>query len=132
MFSRLHSLRLDIIDCIGFIGLGRGKGNAKANTLLKFHLALNNYYCWTHGVCQHQGAQCTEKAPGHIDTATLANSQGGLRQVWRRERDRNRPEGRGRGGGRQGRRGGGRGRQQRERAMAVKRKFAEAEEEEDR
>ena len=34
-------------------------------------------YCWTHGLCYHQGTQCREKATGHQDAATLQNRMGG-------------------------------------------------------
>ena len=34
-------------------------------------------YCWTHGLCYHQGTQCREKAAGHQDAATLQNRMGG-------------------------------------------------------
>ena len=35
------------------------------------------FYCWTHGACFHKGAQCRNKASGHIDNATFSNRQGG-------------------------------------------------------
>ena len=34
-------------------------------------------YCWTHGGCYHRGAQCRNKAPGHMDSATFNNRLGG-------------------------------------------------------
>jgi hypothetical protein len=38
------------------------------------------YYCWTHGHCvsqSHTSATCSNKAAGHKDTATVANTMGG-------------------------------------------------------
>ena len=34
-------------------------------------------YCWTHGGCAHQSADCNAKASGHQDNATFRNKQGG-------------------------------------------------------
>ena len=34
-------------------------------------------YCWSHGACAHASHDCNSKKPGHIDTATFANKQGG-------------------------------------------------------
>ena len=36
-----------------------------------------NKYCWTRGRCNHLGSACNNKAPGHKDTATIANKLGG-------------------------------------------------------
>jgi hypothetical protein len=41
------------------------------------------YYCWTHEVCTHRGAQCLRPAPGHIPTVTLKNTQGGAYRLYR-------------------------------------------------
>jgi hypothetical protein len=38
------------------------------------------YYCWSHGLtpfANHTSLTCTNKKPGHIDTATASNLQGG-------------------------------------------------------
>ena len=34
-------------------------------------------YCWTHGACTHNGADCKTKAQNHIDMATFKNRRGG-------------------------------------------------------
>ena len=34
-------------------------------------------YCWTHGGCAHESANCNAKAPGHKDNATFENKMGG-------------------------------------------------------
>ena len=39
-------------------------------------------YCWTHGLCAHFGCDCKSKKPGHIDSATSDNKQGGATGVW--------------------------------------------------
>jgi len=44
-------------------------------------------YCWTHGLkfgrAAHRGTGCNNKAPGHIDTATVFNMQGGNNYIQR-------------------------------------------------
>ena len=34
-------------------------------------------YCWTHGLCSHDGTQCRTPADGHMANATLDNRMGG-------------------------------------------------------
>ncbi len=34
-------------------------------------------YCWTHGWCFHDGKECTRKAQGHQDAATITNRMNG-------------------------------------------------------
>ena len=34
-------------------------------------------YCWTHGGCAHESANCKAKAQGHKDGATFENKMGG-------------------------------------------------------
>lgn len=34
-------------------------------------------YCWTHGYCFHSGKECTRKAQGHKDNATVNNRMNG-------------------------------------------------------
>ena len=34
-------------------------------------------YCWTHGCCEHWGADCNDKAPGHVDDASFRSRHGG-------------------------------------------------------
>jgi len=36
-----------------------------------------NFYCWTHGACNHDGKRCRAKAPGHKQEATKDNRMGG-------------------------------------------------------
>ena len=42
-----------------------------------FERADTSHYCWTHGGCNHESAQCRRKAQGHKDEATFANKMGG-------------------------------------------------------
>jgi hypothetical protein len=47
------------------------------------------HYCWSHGLgfnANHTSATCTNKADGHVDTATLTNMCGGNNTI-RRKRD---------------------------------------------
>ena len=44
---------------------GRGGGRRKQK------------YCWTHGLCSHNGKECTTPAQGHQEVATLENRMGG-------------------------------------------------------
>ena len=37
----------------------------------------NGRYCWTHGACDHWGRNCRNKANGHVDDATFADTKGG-------------------------------------------------------
>jgi hypothetical protein len=48
---------------------GRGSGRAWVPDTSK--------YCWTHGACAHQSADCRTKATGHQDAATLSNKMDG-------------------------------------------------------
>ena len=34
-------------------------------------------YCWTHGLCSHNGRECSNPAQGHQQDATLENRMGG-------------------------------------------------------
>ena len=38
---------------------------------------LEKKYCWTHGWCHHNGTECTRKAQGHKDHATITNRMNG-------------------------------------------------------
>ena len=51
-----------------------GPRTGQPSTPLPAHF---NKYCWTHGRCNHLGSACNNKAPGHKDTATIANKLGG-------------------------------------------------------
>ena len=39
------------------------------------------FYCWSHGVCKHQGLDCTKPLPNHQPTATFTNRMGGSNYV---------------------------------------------------
>jgi hypothetical protein len=67
------------------------------------------FYCWSHGVCTHSGLRCFARLPGHIETATVTNRQGGSKELNLGKYD-NDTHGGGRGGGGRGRGGRGRGR----------------------
>jgi hypothetical protein len=34
-------------------------------------------YCWTHGKCAHDSMRCNNRAPGHQESATMEDKQGG-------------------------------------------------------
>ena len=36
-----------------------------------------NKYCWTHGLCSHDGTECRNPADGHVAEATVNNRMGG-------------------------------------------------------
>ena len=42
-----------------------------------FTRANTDFYCWTHGACNHNSNACTRQAPGHKNNATKDNKQGG-------------------------------------------------------
>jgi hypothetical protein len=42
-----------------------------------FSRRVTDKYCHTHGGCNHTSGECTRKAPGHEDTATMTNKLGG-------------------------------------------------------
>ena len=60
-------------------GGGNGDGNTNRKTAdnPQFTRRKTDKYCWTHGGCAHNSADCTAKAPGHRDTATFSNKIGG-------------------------------------------------------
>ena len=50
---------------------GRGyRGNGNGN-------GRERKYCWTHGLCSHNGRECSNPAQGHQQDATLENRMGG-------------------------------------------------------
>jgi hypothetical protein len=55
---------------------------AKIGTWKKDASLMGYYYCWTHGIATHPGAECKYPAIGHIPTATLKNRQGGSLHVY--------------------------------------------------
>ena len=70
-------------DNYGNRGGNSGRGNANGNRNRRtpdnasFIRRIMNLYCHTHGACNHISADCTSKAPGHEDLATLNNRMGG-------------------------------------------------------
>jgi hypothetical protein len=44
-------------------------------------LLETQFYCWSHGVCKHHGADCTKPLPNHKPKATFANRMGGSNYV---------------------------------------------------
>ena len=46
-------------------------------TLEAFLTGTGQHYCWTHSVCTHHGRDCVSKAPGHQDSASIRDMQGG-------------------------------------------------------
>ena len=42
-----------------------------------FNRFKTDKYCWTHGGCSHTSSECNMRAPGHQDSATFENKQGG-------------------------------------------------------
>ena len=61
---------------------GRGAGNRTRNRRTpdntNFARSITDKYCHTHGGCNHNSADCTRKALGHEDAATMENRLGGL------------------------------------------------------
>ena len=55
------------------------RGNCKRKTPddASFNRRTTNKYCWTHGGCAHNSAECKAKATGHKDEATFENKMGG-------------------------------------------------------
>ena len=51
-------------------GRGARQGGAQRGRRNPAH---QTHYCWTHGMCMHNGAQCSAPAEGHEPTATVAN-----------------------------------------------------------
>ena len=58
-------------------GGGRARVNRRTPDDASFNRVDTSAYCHTHGACNHTSAECNKKAPGHRDTATLANRMGG-------------------------------------------------------
>ena len=60
---------------------GRGDNNRNRNTRTPddatFNRRITNMYCHTHGGCNHNSPECTRKAAGHKDGATMQNRLGG-------------------------------------------------------
>ena len=58
-------------------GGGRARINRRTPDNATFNRSDTTNYCHTHGACNHTSADCNRKAPGHRNTATLANRMGG-------------------------------------------------------
>jgi hypothetical protein len=58
----------------GFGNSGRGGRGRGRNSYRQRNTSI---YCWTRGGCGHTSSQCTNKLPGHQDTATFTNKMGG-------------------------------------------------------
>ena len=64
---------------------GRGRGQTQTNNNTgnifgrhpRWHRSNTSQYCWTHGACNHAGANCLNPLPGHQGTATFANRMNG-------------------------------------------------------
>ena len=52
-------------------GRGRGRGRGRNNPM------VFTKYCWTHGLCMHEGTECVTPDDGHQPTATATNHMGG-------------------------------------------------------
>ena len=56
---------------------GRGRGNREKNHCnldnVKFPRRIIDKYCHIHGGCNHVSSDCTRKAEGHNDAATMQN-----------------------------------------------------------
>jgi hypothetical protein len=59
-------------------GRGRGRGgNQGGRGGYVRNPANHTHYCWTHGMCRHNGTQCETRAEGHKPEATETNRMGG-------------------------------------------------------
>ena len=55
-------------------GGGRGRGRGRGG---RGSQPRERKYCWTHGLCNHNGRECNHPAQGHQPDATLENRMGG-------------------------------------------------------
>jgi hypothetical protein len=55
-------------------GRGRGRGDGAARICNPAH---HTHYCWTHGMCRHDGTMCQTPGEGHQPLATITNMMGG-------------------------------------------------------
>ena len=58
-------------------GGGRARVNRRTPDNASFNRRDTSQYCHTHGASNHTSRDCNKKAPGHRNTATLANRMGG-------------------------------------------------------
>ena len=65
----------------GRAGRGKASRNCNRRTLdnAKFARKIINLYCWTHGRYNHISNDCTRKAQGHMDDATMDNYLAGFK-----------------------------------------------------
>ena len=61
----------------GRTGRGNGGVNRRTPDNASFNRRVVTFYCHTHGACNHASADCSSKAPGHQDVATMENRMGG-------------------------------------------------------
>jgi hypothetical protein len=90
-FTRTNKTRCqDEKSLKGTLSANTAVQNTSTNTAVK-NTRTNNgpteptRYCWSHGICNHTSAKCTQPAEGHVKMATLANlkSHGGCTQIHR-------------------------------------------------
>ena len=53
------------------------QGNSSGGTKKSKRNPNQSKYCWTHGLCSHNSAQCRTPADGHMVNATFENRMGG-------------------------------------------------------
>ena len=80
--KKLENVKNRLETCGGGGGTpGNSNGGSAVNKKTpdhpRFTRRTTDKYCWTHGGCAHESKDCTRKAPGHKDSATFANKQGG-------------------------------------------------------
>ena len=64
--------------CGGYGGRGNNRNrNCRTPDNASFLRRMTSLYCHTRRACNHISADCTRKAPGHEDLATLINRMGG-------------------------------------------------------
>ena len=47
-----------------------------------------NYYCWSHGIGNHDSKSCKHPKPGHVATATSKNKNGGSEYVYKKRNNK--------------------------------------------
>lgn len=53
---------------------------AAATTVTKTRVKFPPHYCWSHGYCFHTSAGCTNRDPGHEESATATDRKGGSKR----------------------------------------------------
>lgn len=83
MVKGLHKKLESVESRLGKHSSGGGGLEPKTGTNKKtpdnprFTRSKTDKYCWTHGGCAHESKDCTQKAPGHKDSATFGDKMGG-------------------------------------------------------